>query len=401
MINLTKFFLILFLPLCATAAPPRGVFSLTGAGRIVPSSVLNNPNVDGVSIPQHWKDLAPTATNGVPNYNWSYLDSQVNAVGATGKKITLRVQTGSGGATASQGQVPDWVIATVTARGGQFFTFYDVNSAITRTIPVFWDHTFLNKKAQMLVDLGNHFATSPYRNQIVTVYVGYANAQTSDWNIPDSTTVDGIPPAGSTETSRWIALGFTNQKIIDAGCPATGTGLIDRAVAAFPQATYPNVVVTFSQGAFGKNIDPTNPGITGCPTCTGAYMPLTAFNNAKAKHPGRVGMQDDSLCQKVAANQPFSGQPANNRYRAIYEASPNVSAQMLWNTADLVKFAVPGYTGNRGAALREAIDTGFDYGMTALEIYQLDIVATVDDLPETIAYAHNLLNTTQYGRNNQ
>jgi hypothetical protein len=373
----------------STPTTACGVFDLNGEGNDFPSSIVNNPNIDGVTISNHWFNVAPTATNGTPNYDWTYLDNAVNTVGAAGKKISIRISTGGGDASQPNGYVPQWVTAKIVANGGAFFTYLDGTDG-TRNIPVFWDTTFLAEKARLYNDVGAHFANSPYRNQIVYFYVAFANAQTMDWGIPDGTAVDGYPPTGSTETTRWQSLagGASN---FDGLVINAGNTLITSAQTAFPAATYRNLRIVFSSAQGGKNIDPSNPGIPGCPACVGTYIPLTVFKNAKASYPARIEMHDHSLSQKVAINQPFTGQPANNRYRAIYEARPNVGAQMVSATQDMTRFAVTGYTGNRGDAMREAVQSGYDYGCLSQEIYRADILASVEGLPEAIAFAHNLL----------
>src|SRR6266404_8806936 len=121
---------------------PKGVFSLTPADQVVSSGPLNNPDVSGISIRTHW-DALETA-DGV--YNWAYLDSQVQRCLKFGKQISLRVGTGSGGATVSGGNVPDWVMALV----GSKFKFVDLNSGgVIRKIPKFWDSAFVTKKCEM------------------------------------------------------------------------------------------------------------------------------------------------------------------------------------------------------------------------------------------------------------
>src|SRR6266478_6247416 len=115
---------------------PKGVFSLTPADQVVSSGALNNPDVSGISIRTHW-DALETA-DGV--YNWTYLDSQAQRCCKFGKQISLRVGTGSGGATISGGNVPDWVMKLV---GGATFAFIDLNSGgIKRKIPTFWNDAF-------------------------------------------------------------------------------------------------------------------------------------------------------------------------------------------------------------------------------------------------------------------
>ena len=122
----------------------RGVFSLAPSGNIAREPVLANPNVDGISIRQDWKDLEPA--EGA--YDWTFLDSEVGRAAAAGKQVLLRINT--------QANKPAWVTSAVTDAGGTFVTFE--SDGIQTTIPVFWDPTFLAKKKAMIAALGAHFA---------------------------------------------------------------------------------------------------------------------------------------------------------------------------------------------------------------------------------------------------
>ncbi len=225
----------------------------------------------------HW-DALETADG---TYNWTYLDGQVSRCVAAGKQISLRVGTGSGDATRGNGgNVPEWVIdQMVTANGGtandntHFFHFNDANSGV-----------------------------------------------------PDSTTVDGLGATGSSERSRWLALGYTAQKVINAGCPASGTtGIIDAAAFAFP-----NAIIVYS---VGRNSAASNgPSMSGLDP-TKDYVAQTVLNNAIAKYGNRIAIQKDSLSALTASKQPYSGQPgANNQWTIIYNNPTRVGAQMVWST---------------------------------------------------------------------
>ena len=87
------------LPLRPTASRrcAQGVFSLATAGHPCPETVLQNPDVDGVSIRQAWADLEPS--EGA--FDWSFLDSEVSRAAAAGKQVLLRINT--------QANKPTWV----------------------------------------------------------------------------------------------------------------------------------------------------------------------------------------------------------------------------------------------------------------------------------------------------
>jgi Beta-galactosidase len=356
-----------------TLGLPRGVSDLIRGGGDIAASALSNPNVDGISIRAHWSDVE--TADGV--YNWSYLDAKINQASAAGKWVTLRVST-AGGGVSQGGLVPDWVINQIKANGGKFFSWLDsAHSNRVKTIPVFWDPTFMQKKRELIEALGKRYGDN--RN-IKVVYVGFANARTSDWNVPGRNTLSAAERAAGftiTGVQRWKALGYTEQKIINSGCPASGTGgIIDAAVKSFPSA-----VVIFSGSRTRAKLDPLRQ----------RYCAETAFNNAKVKYGSHVAIQRDDLSQKTSVNQPFSGQPADNGWRIIYNARPQVAAQMVWSTNDMRRFAVRGYSGTPAQALRAAVDCGKDYGTSFQEIYQADITNSSSDMQAVIAHAHTVL----------
>ncbi len=318
----------------ASAQIPRGVFSLSGAGSPCRADVLANPNVDGVSIRQDWKDLEPS--EGV--YNWSFLDSEVVRVAAAGKQVLLRINT--------QASKPAWVATAVSQAGGSFFTF-DSNGVQT-TIPVFWDPTFLAKKKAMIAALGAHFSSN---TSIKIVSISFANASSEDWSVPHT----------PSEIADWQALGYTSEKLLNAG-----QQLIDATMTAFP-----NQFLTLAVAGNG-NLDPDV-----------NYVARNAVLSARAKWPGRLIVQKNSL---AAYTPPAPG--TDTVYQVVWDFRPEVGGQMLYNS-----FLDPAYRNNKGVAgdpatiLHKSINNGAGYGMNFIEIYQVDVL----NLPAEIAYAHNVL----------
>jgi glycosyl hydrolase family 42 (putative beta-galactosidase) len=350
---------------------PRGVFCLLPSGKSGNSTVFDNPDVDGISIRQAWEQMNPA--DGI--YDWTYLDGQIDRATAAGKMISLRIGTGSGGATDSGGNVPDWVMALVT----KTFQFIDTNSGgITRTIPAFWDTAFKRKKNKMIAALGARYASN---ENIKIVFVGFANAQSTDWSVPDSTTVDGLGASGSSERSRWLSLGYTAQKLINAGCPASGTtGVIDAAARAFPNATIAYAVGRASAAEDAPSMNGLDP--------TKDYIAQTVLDNTMAKYGNRIAIQKNSLSQKTADNQPYSAQPADNQWTIIYNNPTCVGAQMLWNCFGDAAYRMNGGVGaDPATVLMAAVDTGVAYNTQYQEIYQTDVI----NLAEVISYAHNVL----------
>ena len=100
------------------------------------------------------------------------------------------------------------------------------------------------------------------------------------------------------------------------------------------------------------------------------------------KHPGRILVQKNSLCAKVAA-APGIG----TAFQTLWENQPN-AAQMLWFC-----YGDTTYRNNGGIpidptnCLQQSIDTGVSYGTKFIEIYQVDVL----NLPTVIDYAHSVL----------
>ena len=350
---------------------PRGVFCLLPSGRAGNSTVFDNPDVDGISIRQSWEQMNPADGS----YDWTYLDGQIDRATTAGKMISLRIGTGSGGATDSGGSVPDWVMALVTTT----FQFIDTNSGgIIRTIPTFWDTAFKRKKNKMIAALGARYASN---ENIQIVFVGFANAQSTDWSVPDRTTVDGLGASGSSERSRWLSLGYTAQRVINAGCPASGTtGVIDAAALAFPNAIIAYAVGRTSAAEDAPSMDGLDP--------TKDYVAQTVLDNAMAKYGDRIAIQKNSLSKKTADNQPYSAQPADDQWTIIYDNPTCVGAQMLWNCfGDAAYRMNGGVTDDPTTVLMAAVNAGVEYNTQYQEIYQTDVI----NLPAVISYVHNSL----------
>ena len=330
---------LLAIPGEAFARAPRGVFSLSNSDRIANDTVLNNPDVTGVSIRQGWASLEPS--EGV--FDWTFLDSEVARAAAAGKQIMLRIGTQAG--------KPAWVTAAIRKAGGTFFTFYD--NGMPTSIPVFWDPTFLAKKTAMITALGAHFTNNP---AVRIVVASFANATSEDWNVPHT------PP----DIARWLALGYTSEKMLDAG-----RTIIDATMAAFP-----NQYVTLAVGSNGEghgiDLDPTED-----------YVARNAALNARASWPGRFFVQKNTLKTCIPA-----APGTDTLYAMIWDFQPLVAWQMLYPCVNDPTYKVNcGVPIDPAVALTESVDAGVSYGAKFIEIYQIDVI----NLPTAITYAHDAL----------
>ena len=293
---------------------PHGVFSLNGSGQGASEAVLNNPDVMGISIRQGWLELEPTEGN----FDWSFLDSEVAKAAAAGKKVMLRIGTQSG--------KPAWVTTAIENAGGLFFSFDD--NGVPTTIPVFWDPTYLAKKKAMITAVGVHFTNNP---TVKIVAASFANATSEDWNVPH--TAENIV--------NWFAVGYSTDKLIDAG-----RQIIDTTMAAFP-----NQYVTVAIGGNGHvggtgNLDP-----------TATYVAANVVATERALWPGRLIVQINSL----STINPVAPGPEDSVWNLLWQSQPDVAAQMVyWCYDDSTYRANGGVPGDPAAILTDCVDAAVE-----------------------------------------
>ncbi len=328
------------LPADVLAQIPQGVFTLSGADKAAQQTAIDNPNVVGISIRAGWAGIEPS--QGV--YNWSYLDSEIGRATAAGKVVMLRISTQSG--------KPQWVTDAVAAAGGLFFHY--TKDGESGTFPVYWDPIFMQRKLAMVAAVGARYGNNP---TVKIVSASFANGTSEDWSVPHET--DDI--------NQWLSLGYTTDKLVNAG---------EQMVGAVMQA-FPNAYVTVAingNGHTGKgpNLDPDS-----------NYVADTVRQWANANYPGRYIVQKNSL----SGDNPLAPSTGSS-WEVLYNNRPNCGAQMLYWCANEPTYRMNGgITGNEGTILHNAIDAGLTYGMQYMEIYQTDVI----NLPSEIAYAHDKL----------
>jgi Beta-galactosidase len=318
---------------------PQGVFSIANLGLPPQDEVLNNPNVDGVTVRLNWADLEPTEGQ----YDFTYLDTTLASVNAVGKKALLRVMT--------QGAKPAWVTTAIQNAGGLFFTF--TTKGTKTTIPVFWDPTFLAKKTAMIQALGAHLTITP---GLAIVVASFANATSEDWNVPHT----------SADVTQWQSLGYTSDKLIGAGHM-----IIDATMAAFP-----NQFVTLAVAGNGTKLDKPNPDPT-------YYVASTVIDDERALWPCRLIVQKNDLSTFIPA---YPG--TDTIYDIMIDSAPDIAGQMLFQCFGDSTYKVnKGIPIDPGLALTLSINNGVAYGEKYIEVYQVDVV----NLPDVITYAHDAL----------
>jgi hypothetical protein len=181
--------------------PTTGIYVLGNRDGPIDTSILNNSNVDGLSVRATWDYIEPTQGN----FNWSYIDGQINDAAAAGKKVSLSIAAGT--------FTPSWVYSA----GAQAFTFIDNTSPTPQTMPLPWDPVFLTQWTNFITQLGNRYAGNATLTQVKLAGVNYSTAETM---LPIST---GVQVTLGTQTwtttndvADWLAAGYTRTKVENA-----------------------------------------------------------------------------------------------------------------------------------------------------------------------------------------
>jgi hypothetical protein len=126
-------------------------------------AALNNPNIGAVDINLNWIDVEPQ--QGV--FNWAPADKVAADWAAQGKQYNLIVRyiaEGSSGTNCSGHQyMPAWEIDRIPH-------FCDSDTGVI--VPDYFDAGFKADLKAYAQAIANHFATSPYRNNILYVRMG-------------------------------------------------------------------------------------------------------------------------------------------------------------------------------------------------------------------------------------
>ena len=333
-----------------TPVLPTGVFSLTGYGRQIKG--LSNPDVDGISIRDKWWHLEPS--EGV--YDWSTLDAYVAQITPTGKKILIRIGT-MGGRYSLGGNTPDWVMDAV---GANTISYYDSGHTL-KTIPLFWNQTFLDKKKAMIAAVGARYSGNPL---VKVATASFANRNSEDWSMLDSTRIDGIPPAGSSEVSRMLAAGYTHAKMVDAGMQ-----IMDAATAAWP-----NQVIYLAIGRIDRPLE---------------QDPDSVARDVRDATRSRWGANRLVIGKEIISNvMPFAPPDPTGAWALFYNSRPAIAGQNLaacYGSCRMNGDNCNGLTYDQ--ILRGTVDHFVSYGGKWLEIYADDVT----NLPGAIHYAHGLI----------
>ncbi|HZQ98380.1 MAG TPA: beta-galactosidase [Chloroflexota bacterium] len=328
----------------ATPAPPsaaptkasqaRGLFVITQHDEPVSPATLDNPSVDGIVVRTFWSDVEPADGQ----FNWGFLDGQVQAAANHGKKVDVIVLPGA--------FTPDWALAGVQV--GQFSSKYGFSRGDNLRLPMPWDQTYLARWFGFVKALGQRYDQNP---AVALVPVTGPTSISAEMSLPND----------DVSVAQWRTLGYTPDKFL---------GAWDQALSAYAQA-FPNTQLAMTL-------------YPGLPIPTAGSSDQTrqdAVALAVGKYPGKVALQTSGLSARKE-DHPRLG------YQLLQQnASRTVVGFEMGTSASAKPERMGG--GDAVSALRRTIDFGLAGGARYLIVYEKDVLnpATQADLQ----YAHAAL----------
>ena len=163
----------------------RGVFIVTAHNVAIQPATYTNPSVDGIMIRTFWSDVQPAPDR----FDWTFIDSQVQAASASGKKVVLLVLPGA--------FTPQWALQGV--QSAQFVMDYGFMQGKTVTLPMPWDATYLNRWFAFVRVLGQRYDSNP---AVVNVPATGPTSISEEMSLPNDRAA----------VTQWKQLGYTLQK---------------------------------------------------------------------------------------------------------------------------------------------------------------------------------------------
>jgi S-formylglutathione hydrolase FrmB len=278
---------------------PTGVFCSCGPttgignGSVAPN-IAKLDFVKGILVRMSWELCEPQDGN----YNWTYLDGQLEAAKNYGKKISVAIGNGMG--------APQWLYSAGVQRIISEVPYKD-------TIPVPWDEKFLEKWSDFIAALGKRYKND---TTIVLVYVTNSSGNGYEMQLPFKT------------TPSLAELGYSDEKMIQSW---------KRCITVFADA-FPNHIIT-------NDFHPVN---------NSNKIADSVYNYAKSTYGRRYGANAWWWTQKNTTVYPA-------QYEILKKsAASNMFAgvQMAYShTRDSSKFGV----GGMPAALDMAMNNGIFY----------------------------------------
>lgn len=317
----------------ASLKTARGVFIVTAHNVAIQSATYTNSAVDGIVIRTFWSTVQPAPDR----FDWSLIDSQIQAASASGKKVILVVLPGA--------FTPQWALQGV--QSAQFVVDYGFMQGTTVTLPMPWDSTYLNRWFAFVHVLGQRYDSNPV---VVNVPAAGPTSISEEMSLPDD------PSA----VRQWKQLGYTLKNYEGAWQQTLATYVQSFPTTQISLTFYPGLPIPDASAKTATRVD--------------------VANFAFANYGQHVAFQENGLSARKAA--------ASLGYDLVQQYSGKTTVGFEMGTSATEKPDQMGGT-TAASALQASVKLGLQAGIQFLEIYEKDELNP--DLQSILADTHSAL----------
>ena len=306
------------LPTTPPAGPKmtKGVFIVTDHNVAIQPATYTNPAVDGIVIRTFWSNVQPAPGQ----FDWSFIDSQVQAASASGKKVILVVLPGA--------FTPAWALQGVQT--AQFMVDYGFMQGQTVVLPMPWDPTYLNRWFAFVRVLGQRYDSNP---AVVNVPATGPTSISEEMSLPND-------PAAVT---KWRQLGYTLPLYEGAWQQTLAAYLRSFPTTQISLTFYPGLPIPDVSAESATRVD--------------------LANFAFSQYGQQVAFQENGLSARKGA--PSLG------YDLVQQYSKKTTVGFEMGTSATEKPEQMGAS-TASSALLASVDLGLSAGVKFLEIYEKD-----------------------------
>jgi len=294
----------------------RGIFIVTDHNVAIQSATYTNPAVDGVVVRTFWSNVQPAPDQ----FDWSFIDSQIQAASANGKKVILVVLPGA--------FTPPWALQGVQT--AQFVVDYGFMQGQEVTLPLPWDTTYLNRWFEFVRLLGQRYDSNP---ALVNVPATGPTSISEEMSLPND-------PAAVT---KWRQLGYTLPLYEGAWQQTLAAYLRSFPTTQISLTFYPGLPIPDVSAESATRVD--------------------LANFAFSQYGQQVAFQENGLSARKGA--PSLG------YDLVQQYSKKTTVGFEMGTSATEKPEQMGAS-NASSALQASVDLGLSAGVKFLEIYEKD-----------------------------
>ena len=311
----------------------RGVFIVTGHNNAIQPATYTNSAVDGIVIRTFWSNVQPAPDR----FDWSFIDSQVQAASTSGKKVILAVLPGA--------FTPQWALQGV--QSAQFVIDYGFMQGSTVTLPMPWDTTYLNRWLAFVQVMGQRYDSNPVVVNIPAVG-------------PTSISEEMSLPNDSAALTKWKQLGYTLEKYESAWQQTLAAYVQSFPTTQISLTFYPGLKIPDASAETATRVDVAN----------------FAFTN----YGQHVSFQENGLSARK--DTPALG------YDLVQQYSSKTTVGFEMGTSATEKPDQMGGT-TAESALQASINLGLKANIKFLEIYEKDALNPA--LQPILAQTHSAL----------